>query len=230
MENKKTQQNTQNKTEIRSVTLDFNPPTDSESRVVEGYASVFSDDYTCIYDGWGEKFYEKVERGSFINTLADKTKEVFMLMDHDYKRVVGRSGVNLELTEDEKGLFIRCELPKTTEGNDLLEMVRTKLISGMSFGFRIVRDKVRWDDDWNMYRDIKEVELFEVTATTQPCYSDTELNIGESRSKIKNTNTEENLKPKDIENTEGEERSKNSKVNTDNANMLLSCLSAFMKK
>ncbi|MDU7904651.1 MAG: HK97 family phage prohead protease, partial [Peptostreptococcaceae bacterium] len=63
----------------------------------------------------------------------------------------------------------------TSDGNDLLENVRLGLVKGCSFGFNIVNQKTRWDDDWNFYRDITEVDLFEITATPIPAYSDTEI-------------------------------------------------------
>lgn len=227
MKNKKIGQNTQNM-EIRSVNLEINnTQTDEDNRTIEGYASVFSDDYTLIRDRWGDKFFEKIERGAFAKTIADETRNVVMIVDHDYTRIVGRKGINLELKEDERGLYVKCKLPKTTEGNDLLENIRSGLISGMSFGFNIVTDKVRWDDDYNMYRDIKEVQLNEVTATAYPCYDDTELNITESRSKLQNKKSD-----KGVENTEIEEEEKRAKVNVaqqKNINMLISFVDAFTK-
>ncbi|MCC0686318.1 HK97 family phage prohead protease, partial [Clostridioides sp. ZZV14-6345] len=66
--------------------------------------------------------------------------------------------------------------PATTHGNDLLENVRLGLIKGCSFGFNIVNSKTRFDDEWTYYRDITEVELFEITATPIPAYNDTEIN------------------------------------------------------
>ena len=109
----------------------------------------------------------------------------------------GRTNSNLTLEEDSQGLRFELNVPNTSDGNDLLENVRLGLIRGCSFGFNIVNQKTRWDDDWNFYRDITEVDLFEVTATPLPAYGDTEINcrselsdisIKELREKVINEN------------------------------------------
>lgn len=160
--------------EKRTVNLQFRS-TDLEKRKIEGYAAIFSDEYTKLKDRWGDCFYEKISPGAFLKTLNDKSRDKFMLINHDWNKVVGRTNSNLELEEDNKGLKFNLEIPNTSDGNDLLENVRLGLVKGCSFGFNIVNQKTRWDDDWNFYRDITEVDLFEITATPIPAYSDTEI-------------------------------------------------------
>lgn len=160
--------------EKRTVNLQFRS-TDLEKRKIEGYAAIFSDEYTKLKDRWGDCFYEKISPGAFLKTLNDKSRDKFMLINHDWNKVVGRTNSNLELEEDNKGLRFSLEIPNTSDGNDLLENVRLGLVKGCSFGFNILNQKTRWDDDWNFYRDITEVDLFEITATPIPAYSDTEI-------------------------------------------------------
>ncbi|NFQ86832.1 HK97 family phage prohead protease [Clostridium sporogenes] len=169
--------------EQRTVNLEFRS-TDFEKRSIEGYAAIFSDEYVKLKDRWGDSFYEKVSPGAFLKTLADKTRDKFMLINHDWNKVVGRTNSNLSLEEDTKGLRFTLEVPNTSDGNDLLENVRLGLIKGCSFGFNIINQKTRWDDEWNFYRDITEVDLFEVTATPLPAYSDTEINCRSELSNI----------------------------------------------
>lgn len=185
--------------EQRTVNLEFRNA-NLEERKLEGYAAVFSDDYTKLSDRWGDAFYEKISPGAFLKTLADKTRDKFMLINHDWNKVVGRTNSNLSLEEDGQGLRFELSVPNTSDGNDLLENVRLGLIRGCSFGFNILNQKTRWDDDWNFYRDITEVDLFEVTATPLPAYGDTEINcrselsdisIKEMRDKVMNDLGEE---------------------------------------
>ncbi|HBG7257412.1 HK97 family phage prohead protease [Clostridioides difficile] len=161
--------------EKRAVSLEIRD-SNLESRKISGYAAVFNDDYTKLQDKWGDTFYEKISRGAFLKTLADNTRDKFMLINHDWNKVIGRTNSNLILEEDEHGLRFELDIPSTTDGNDLLENVRLGLIKGCSFGFNIVNSKTRFDDDWTYYRDITEVELFEITATPTPAYNDTEIN------------------------------------------------------
>lgn len=195
--------------EQRSVKLEFRS-TDFESRTIDGYASTFDENYTLIQDYYGEKFYERIMPGAFSKTLLNRTDQV-MLVNHDWDKVVGKRNVNLELNEDAEGLRFKLTVPNTTDGNDLLEMVRMGLIDGCSFGFRVVDEDTRWDDNWTFYRDVKEVELFEITATPFPAYASTtigenrSLNVAEMRSKLTDKPKKDNVKSK-------EKRDRNAKI------------------
>lgn len=160
------------KMEQRTMNLEFRS-VDVEKRKLIGYAATFKEEYTKLTDRWGDVFYERVRPGAFKKSLTER--DVFMLINHDWNKVVGRTGSNLTLEEDEKGLRFELDIPNTTDGNDLLENVRNGLIQGCSFGFNIKNQTTRWDDNWTFYRDIDEVELFEVTATPIPAYADTEI-------------------------------------------------------
>lgn len=160
--------------EKRTVNLEIRS-TNVEERKLEGYAAVFNENYTLLRDRWGEKFYERVMPGAFKDSIKERADDIFMLINHDWNKVVGRSNSNLTLEEDEKGLRFELTIPNTTDGNDLLENVKNGLIRGCSFGFNIKDEETRWDEKWNFYRDITKVELFEITATPIPAYADTEI-------------------------------------------------------
>ncbi|MTP79807.1 HK97 family phage prohead protease [Turicibacter sanguinis] len=158
--------------EQRTMSLEIRSA-DIENRKLVGYAAIFREEYTQLRDRWGDVFYERVRPGAFKKSLAERA--VCMLVNHDWSKIVGRTGSNLILEEDDKGLRFELDIPNTTDGNDLLENVRNGLIQGCSFGFNIKNQTTRWDDNGAFYRDIDEVELFEVTATPIPAYVDTEI-------------------------------------------------------
>lgn len=205
--------------EQRTVNLEIRN-SNLEERKISGYAAVFGEEFTQLKTRYGETFFEKISTGAFTKTLADESRKKFMLVNHDWNKVVGRSGVNLILTEDEKGLRFDLDVPATTEGNDLLENVRLGLIDGCSFGFNIVKQTTRWDDDWNFYRDITEVDLFEVTATPLPAYTDTEISA-RSELSIKDLRAEAEQKP--------QATNEEPKVNTNkrSADVMLAFFNAF---
>lgn len=184
--------------EKRTVNLDIRS-TNLEERKIEGYAAVFGENYTLLRDKWGEKFYERIMAGAFKDTIKDRADDIFMLINHDWNKVVGRSNSNLVLEEDEKGLRFELTVPSTTDGNDLLENVRNGLIRGCSFGFNIKDEVTRWDEKWNFYRDITKVELFEVTATPIPAYANTEIAARSDLSlkDIKPNEVREEIKPEE---------------------------------
>ena len=81
--------------------------------------------------------------------------------------------------------------------------------------------RTKWDESYtNFYRDITEVDLFEVTATPMPAYADTTIS---ARSELSIRDLREEAKPKDPE----ERNDNNNDVLTRNANLLASF---FMQK
>lgn len=149
-----------------------------------GYAAVFNS-RTSIGNPlrWG--FYEQVAPGAFTKTLDEG--DARMLIDHDTYYVVSRvSAGTLELAEDGKGLAVDSALdPALSYVGDLKANVRNKNVTGMSFGFRIIKDgweliEVETTDGQKVeaeLRTLREVQLFEVSAVTFPAYEDTEAGL-----------------------------------------------------
>ena len=149
-----------------------------------GYAAKFNS-RTAIGNPlrWG--FYEEIAPGAFTKTLSEPYAR--MLIDHDSYYVVSRvSAGTLDLAEDDKGLPVDSALdPALSYVNDLKANVRNKNITGMSFGFYVVKDdwtleKVETSDGQTVeveVRRILEVRLIEVSAVTFPAYEDTEAEL-----------------------------------------------------
>lgn len=139
---------------------------------ISGYAAVFNV-RTEIGDG-GWKFIEVIAPGAF---AAAVTGDVRALIDHDTGRVIGRSSAGtLRLSEDAKGLKVEIDLPDTTDGRDLQELVKRGDISGMSFGFMVRKES--WDETGAVpVRTIEAVDLYEVSAVAFPAYDATTVGI-----------------------------------------------------
>jgi HK97 family phage prohead protease len=153
--------------EKRGGSLGVEIRADSEKRTLTGYAVVWNSDTTI-----GDYFIERIAPGAFTKAIRN---DILALVNHDHGRVIGRTkSKTLRLVEDERGLKVEIDVPNTTDGNDLWELVERGDISGMSFGFRA--NKQEWDDTGDLpKRTILEADLFEVTATPIPAYEDTTL-------------------------------------------------------
>jgi uncharacterized protein len=138
-----------------------------EKRTVGGYAALF-DTETEI----GGMFREKIAKGAFAKAVAG---DVRALIDHDTGRVIGRTKAGtLRLEEDDRGLAVEIDLPNTSDGRDIAELIERGDVSGMSFGFRVTKQE--WDESGEMpLRTIQEAELFEVSAVAFPAYEETEI-------------------------------------------------------
>ncbi len=155
--------------ELRSLVAPVERRAAGEGTVtVAGYAAVFGE-WADIY-GW---FEETVARGAFTNTL--RTADVRAYFDHDRGRGLGRSTAGtLRLTEDAKGLFVEIDLPDTTDGRDVATLIERGDVSGMSFGFSVLRQE--WDETVDPpRRTILEVELREVSIVSEPAYDGTSI-------------------------------------------------------
>lgn len=146
-----------------------------------GHAAVFNS-RTAIGNPltWG--FYEEIADGSFTKTLNEG--DARFLVDHDTALLVARvSAGDLRLSEDDIGLAVEADLDvELSYVRDLVRNLEKRRITGMSFGFRVVKDDwttetVETSDGMEAeveVRTIREVELFETSAVTFPAYDETD--------------------------------------------------------
>lgn len=137
---------------------------------VEGYAAIFNTEADL-----GE-FRERIAPGAFTRTL-DSRRNIRALYDHQSGAVLGTTnGKTLELREDAKGLHFVLELPDTTTGRDVAELVKRGDVAGCSFGFQVAKGGDKWEQrGGKMVRTLTDVTLAEITLTADPAYVDTEL-------------------------------------------------------
>lgn len=154
--------------EQRSLVLPVERRADGDTTTVSGYAAIFGE--VAAIGGY---FNEVMARGAFTNTL--KTADVRAYFDHDRGRVLGRSSAGtLRLLEDGKGLAVEIDLPDTSDGRDTRTLIERGDISGMSFGFVVLRQE--WDESGEIpLRTILEVELREVSIVSEPAYDGTTI-------------------------------------------------------
>lgn len=154
--------------EKRSVAGEIETRATGKKSTVAGYAAVFGESANI-----GDSFYETIAPGAFTNTL--KATDVRAYYGHDSRRLLGRTSAGtLRLKQDSKGLAVEIDLPDTTDGRDVRELIDRGDISGMSFGFQVLKET--WDETGNMsHRTIHEVELIEVSVVANPAYQGTSV-------------------------------------------------------
>lgn len=144
---------------------------DHSKMVIEGYAAVF-DSETLI--GSEERgFYESIDKRAFEGA---NMKDVPLKYNHsDTVPILARTrNKSLDLSVDEKGLFIRAELLDTTDSIDMYKRIKAGLIDKMSFAFT-VRDE-RFDDGKTPHRKILRFDrIFDVSVVDTPAYDDTSI-------------------------------------------------------
>jgi HK97 family phage prohead protease len=132
--------------------------------------------YAAVFDSPSEPlpFIERIAPGAFSKTLRQQKRDIRLYVNHDSNLVLAsrRSGT-LRITEDDIGLRVEADLPETTAGRDIRELMRTGVVDKMSFGFQVDRRGDKWSDD-GMERVLTSVRLFEVSIVTGfPAYEQT---------------------------------------------------------
>lgn len=173
----------------------------AESRTIEGTPIVFGVRSVNLTP-WSEtrEVYEVLEPGCITNELLQRS-DVILNLNHSnmVPDVLGRcrngkGTLELELRENKIGC--RCELPRTNNANDALELMKRGDITGMSFAF---------EDDYqdsengvsyertNEMRNGKEVwlrhvkritGLYDVAIVTHPAYEQTSVGVREENDAI----------------------------------------------
>lgn len=144
---------------------------EQKGRTLFGYAARFNSE-TSLGD-----FAEVIRPGAFTRTLSAPTAaNIRAIYEHDSKALLGRVGSStLRLREDSDGLAFELDLPDTTLGRDLAELVKRGDVAGCSFGFLPV--KQGWLDGPVPLRELRDVDLFEITLTASPAYDATSVDI-----------------------------------------------------
>lgn len=134
--------------DVKSAEFKF----DGNTGEFEGYASVFDG-----VDSYGDTMH----KGAFKMTLEGRDRPVRMRWNH-FGPVIGRYA---EITEDEKGLYVRGQL---TPGHSVAEDVKASLmhgaIDGLSIGFMLDD----YEDKPGGGRNIKSVKLIEISVVEEP--------------------------------------------------------------
>lgn len=161
------------KKEIRMLPIQELRVDDSLDGKIIGHASVF--------DSWSETlggifpFKEIVRKGTFTETI--RIDDIRALFNHDPNYVLGRNiAGTLELAEDEIGLRVVITPPDTSWANDLIKNIRRGDISQMSIGFIVLEDTWGTENGIDI-REIKKVQLFDVSIVTYPAYTQTDVGV-----------------------------------------------------
>lgn len=154
---------------------------DQDKRRLRGYAAVFNE-IADLY--W---FDEEILPGAFRDSI--QIDDIRALFNHIPSYILGRNkSGTLTLEEDERGLSIVIDPPKTSIGEDVVISVERGDITQMSFAFLAeeeiwINGKSRGKGK-NDLRQLKKVSLRDVSAVTYPAYKGTEIKYREEQRSI----------------------------------------------
>jgi HK97 family phage prohead protease len=154
------------KLETRTTPIQFEVREGENGMTFEGYAAVFNTPSEPL------PFIERIAPGAFKRSIEARN-DIKLLWNHDTGTVLGSSRAGtLSLTEDERGLKVRADLPNTSAGRDAAELLRRGDVDSMSFGFSVPTGGDEWNSDGSE-RTLRSVRLHEVSIVAFPAYTST---------------------------------------------------------
>lgn len=154
------------KIEIRSAAVGV-----SDKRLT-GYVVPWNSESEIIY---GE-FIESFDRGAFADCI-NSGSDIRALFEHSNNCLLGRTkSGTLKLEEDNAGLHFDIDVPDNNLGRDLVVSVGRGDITGMSFGFRALEESWNFDVE-PPRRTIQKAELYEITVTSLPAYTESDVSV-----------------------------------------------------
>src|SRR5690606_12184169 len=140
-----------------------------ESKTLRGYALTWGE----VAEPW-PGLRESFEAGAFADFLA-QAPDVFACYQHDTSQLLGRtSSGTFRLAEDETGLAFELDLPDTTLGRDVAELVRRGDLRGMSIAFCVERETLEDEGD-HIRRVVHAASLYEISIVHDPAYRETSV-------------------------------------------------------
>ena len=157
--------------EFRSSNIEYRE--EEEKLILEGYAIIWNTE-TLIGDE-ARGFYESIDRNAIDPSAL---KDCCLKYNHDngtfiLARVRNKS---LQLTMDDKGLFMRAELQANVQQHrDVYNMVQSGLLDKMSFAFTVKNQIVNRSKDLPSRKITKIGKVFEISIVDIPAYDDTSV-------------------------------------------------------
>jgi HK97 family phage prohead protease len=150
---------------------------DGDKPQIRGYAAVFN----SLSEDLGG-FREVIAPGAFRKALASDP-DVLCVVNHSIDRLLGRmSNGTCRVSEDDKGLMFECDLPDTSDGRDVRELIKRGDMSQCSFGFQV--DEDNWEEvpdeddpeEMSIRRTVLSVRsLRDVSPVVTPAYPQTNV-------------------------------------------------------
>ena len=157
---------------------------EENSRIVQGYSIVFNQPSRLLYDKVSKKAFTEVIDPRAVTMAFLNDQDIKMVFNHSNDALMARSTYGagtLQYEIDEYGVKYRFEMPNTTTGNDLLELIRRGDVFGCSFAFSYAKDGVR-DEKKNgqNYRTVIQMaSISDFSIVVDPAYLGTYVSTRE---------------------------------------------------
>ena len=157
---------------------------EENSRIVEGYAIVFNQPSRKLLDKASKKVFTETIDPRAVTKLFLDDQDIKMLYNHSNDMLLARStyGIGtLSYEIDDYGVKYRFEMPNTSVGNDVLELIRRGDVWGCSFAFTYAKDGIRDEkkNGQNFRTVIQMASISDFSIVVDPAYLGTYVSTRE---------------------------------------------------
>jgi HK97 family phage prohead protease len=142
---------------------------EDEDFIVEGYATTWDDPYTLFeYDGI--KYMEQIDRNALNSANMD---DVIFLYNHEGMVFARQSNGTLQLSINDRGLYIRADLSSTEASRQMYESIKAGLVTQMSWAFTVEEDS--YNEKTHTRSILKVNKVYDVSAVSIPANPNTDI-------------------------------------------------------
>ena len=157
---------------------------EENSRIVEGYAIVFNQPSRKLFDKASKKVFTETIDPRAVTKLFLDDQDIKMLYNHSNDMLMARSTYGfgtLSYEIDDYGVKYRFEMPNTSLGNDVLELIRRGDVWGCSFAFTYAKDGIRDEkkNGQNFRTVIQMASISDFSIVVDPAYVGTYVSTRE---------------------------------------------------
>lgn len=168
--------------DLPSAQIEFR--SDDDGRTLVGVPVVFNQ-WTEI-SGWEGNFLERIAPTALTRTLQHRGHQVKVLFNHGFDPQIGDKPLGKPTRMDvlDDGLHVEVPLARTSYNDDLIELMRSGALDGMSFRFSVVDEEVVKKPERSDHnprgipeRTVRELKLYEFGPVTFPAYEATTVGV-----------------------------------------------------
>jgi HK97 family phage prohead protease len=142
---------------------------EDEEFIVEGYATTWNDPYTLFeYDGI--KYMEQIDRNALNSANMD---DVIFLYNHEGMVFARQSNGTLQLSINDRGLYIRADLSSTEASRQMYESIKAGLVTQMSWAFTVEEES--YNEKTHTRSILKVNKVYDVSAVSIPANPNTDI-------------------------------------------------------
>lgn len=164
--------------EVRSVQFEMRAAEGGDGLTLEGHAAVFNQ-WTEIDSLREGNFLERIAPGAFAKTI--KERKPVLQFAHGQDTAIGTVpiGAFQTLREDDTGLYVKARLFDNPLTLPVRQAIAGGAIDGMSFRFRVPKDKDTWERVKGDLprRTVHEAIVYEAGPVVFPAYAGTNVGV-----------------------------------------------------